>query len=108
MHSMQCETKTFSMQSYFDRFWDAYPRKVAKKVAQQAWLKLKIKEDLFVEIMNAIEKQKKSKQWKKDGGEFIPHPSTWLNQERWTDELQMEESEKPKQVRKVLNLDALK
>jgi len=25
-------------------------------------------------------------QWTKDGGQFIPHPATWLRQERWTDE----------------------
>jgi hypothetical protein len=27
-----------------------------------------------------------SAEWTKDGGQFIPHPATWLNQKRWEDE----------------------
>ena len=34
----------------------------------------------------AIERQKKSNDWKKDNGQFIPLPYTWLNGERWEDE----------------------
>jgi hypothetical protein len=25
-------------------------------------------------------------QWRKDGGQFIPNPATWLNQGRWDDQ----------------------
>ena len=38
-------------------------------------------------MLAAIEKQKQSAQWQDNGGQFIPHPSTWLNQRRWEDEL---------------------
>ena len=38
-------------------------------------------------MLEAIEKHKASSQWQKDGGQFIPHPATWLNQERWEDEI---------------------
>ena len=38
-------------------------------------------------MLKAIEKQKGSEQWTKDNGQYIPHPSTWLNQSRWEDEL---------------------
>jgi hypothetical protein len=37
-------------------------------------------------MVRAIEKQKRSKQWQKDGGSYIPYPATWLNQGRWMDE----------------------
>ena len=37
--------------------------------------------------MSAIEAQKKSPQWTKDGGQFIPHPATWLNGKRWEDQV---------------------
>ena len=37
--------------------------------------------------MTALEAQKKSLQWSKEGGQYIPNPTTWLNQERWEDEL---------------------
>jgi len=28
-----------------------------------------------------------SESWNRDGGRYIPHPSTWLNGRRWEDEL---------------------
>ena len=36
-------------------------------------------------ILGAIEQQKQSDQWKDE--KFIPHPSKWLNQGRWDDEV---------------------
>jgi DNA-binding MarR family transcriptional regulator len=72
---------------YFQRFYAAYPRKVAKAEAEKSWAKLKPSQELVGQIMAAVEIQKQSKQWLKDNGEFIPHPSTWLNKRRWEDEL---------------------
>ncbi len=70
----------------FDDFWKKYPNKVAKKKAYQSWLRISPDEKLSKLIMQGLEKAKKSAQWTKDGGTFIPHPTTWLNQERWNDE----------------------
>jgi hypothetical protein len=39
-------------------------------------------------LLTALDKQKKSTQWKKDNGQFIPHPATWLNGKRWEDQLE--------------------
>ena len=36
--------------------------------------------------MTALDCQCKQPDWKKNGGQFIPHPSTWLNNRRWEDE----------------------
>ena len=36
-------------------------------------------------MIEAVEEQKKSKQW--SDPQYIPHPYTWLNQGRWEDEL---------------------
>ena len=71
----------------FDRFWTAYPRKVAKPDARKKFEKLNPDEALLETMLAAIEKQKRSDQWIRDGGQFIPHPSTWLNQRRWEDEV---------------------
>ena len=71
----------------FDRFWDAYPRHVNKQGAAKAFERAKIDDQIIDEIITAIEKQKKSDQWTKDNGQFIPHPATWLNQRRWEDEI---------------------
>lgn len=78
--------------SLFDRFWKSYPRKVAKENARKAFAKLKPNDELLNAMLSAIEKQKKSEQWTKDGGQFIPHPATWLNQHRWEDEMQTNDS----------------
>lgn len=69
----------------FSKFWKAYPRKRDKAKAQRAFLKIKNIEKVFPVMMQALEKQKASADWQKDGGQFIPYPTTWLNGERWED-----------------------
>lgn len=69
----------------FDAFWSAYPKKVGIKAAIKAWNKAKDRPSID-EIVNAISLQSKYDQWTKDGGQFIPNPSTWLNQGRWADQ----------------------
>lgn len=73
----------------FDKFWQAYPKKVSKKQAQKSWKKINPSLELFEKILKALEMVKQTEQWKKDNGKFIPYPATWLNQERWTDEIKM-------------------
>lgn len=72
----------------FDAFWKAYPKKVAKDAAYKAFAKRKPDEKLLKEILQAVELQKGSEMWTKDGGKYIPNPTTWLNQGRWMDELE--------------------
>ena len=74
-------------ESAFEAFWRAYPRKTAKGEARKAWAKLDPVGGLLDTIMAAVEAQKNSRQWLADGGRFIPHASTWLNQARWEDEV---------------------
>ena len=69
----------------FETFWDAYPKKQARKSAVKAWDKIK-KLD-FNLIMDALKKQKQTTDWNKDNGQFIPLPATWINNERWKDEV---------------------
>jgi len=68
----------------FDAFWSAYPRKKDRKRAQSAFAKVKVP---ISTLLAAIETQKRSPEWQKDGGAYIPHPSTWLNGQRWEDEM---------------------
>lgn len=68
----------------FDEFWAAYPRKKNKEQARKAFNKLKgVK---LQELLDAIERQKHSRDWTKDGGQYIPYPATWLNAGGWQDE----------------------
>ncbi len=71
----------------FEIFWKVYPRKVGKEAAYKAWGKLK---PPIEACLSTLEWQKESRDWLKDGGEYIPHPATWLNQKRWQDEKAVE------------------
>lgn len=76
----------------FDLFWQMYPRKVGKKLCQTIWHR-KIDSNDVDAIYTGLRKMRKSEQWKKDGGKYIPHPSTFLNQERWNDEVGEEDAQ---------------
>lgn len=67
----------------FESFWAAYPRKINKAAARKAFDKAEV--DLGT-LLRAVEDQKRSAQWLRDGGQFIPYPAKWLTQQRWTDE----------------------
>lgn len=71
----------------FDTFWEKYPRKVGKGDARKSFEKISPDSILLDKILAAIENQKNNPQWLKDKGQYIPHPTTWLNQERWLDEV---------------------
>ena len=68
----------------FDKFWMVYPRKVNKGLAMKAWEKAASKAAPAL-IIAAVEAWKVSKDF--PDPDFIPHPSSWLNGERWSDEL---------------------
>ena len=77
--------------SDFETFWRLYPRKVSKVMAYKAWQKL---EPDINQIIKALEWQTQQDQWTQGGGKYIPHPSTYLNQQRYEDE-------PPQEVKKV-------
>ncbi len=72
----------------FDRFWAAYPRKEKKLNAQKAFAKLHVTESELEKMLAAIKVHSKAKGWdKRENWKYIPHPTTWLNQRRWEDEI---------------------
>jgi len=79
----------------FEVFWKAYPRKTGKDAARKAFAKRNPSQELLDKMLAAIEQQKKSEQWQKNRGQFIPLPTTWLNQGRWEDEVGVEVQPEP-------------
>ncbi|EHQ92166.1 DUF4373 domain-containing protein [Desulfosporosinus youngiae] len=79
----------------FARFWDAYPKKKSKGQAEKAFTKLKVDEQFMGVILAAIKRAKKSADWQKENGRFIPYPSTWLNAKGWEDEQPKDPGDKP-------------
>lgn len=78
-------SKDEKKEELFESFWNVYPRKVGKEKCRNWFKSHKPKEDLVQKMIEAVEDQKKSKQW--SDPQYIPHPYTWLNQGRWEDEL---------------------
>ena len=70
----------------FDAFWSEYPKKVGKGAAKKAFEKARKKATLE-SLVTAVRRQKCGSQWTREDGRFIPNPATWLNQERWEDEV---------------------
>ncbi len=70
----------------FDDFWKLYPRKAGRGAAVRAWKSALKKADPDA-ILEALREQLPSiaMQLRTDG-DFRPHPATWLNGERWTDD----------------------
>lgn len=80
----------------FPIFWAAYPRKEGKAPTEKAFDKLKPSMELLETMLSAIKTQSQSDRWRKDGGQYIPMPTTWLNQRRWEDVAQVELLSTPK------------
>jgi hypothetical protein len=75
----------------FNLFWAQYPKKVGKLTAKRSWEKLSL--DNQQKALEAIAEHRKYWAAKGTDWEFIPHASTWLNQERFEDELVIEQKE---------------
>ncbi len=68
----------------FEQFWEAYPVKKGRKPAFEIWNRKKLWA-IIDDIIESIESHKQhDKKWL-DG--YIPNPTTFLNQERWQDEI---------------------
>jgi len=63
----------------FENFWSVYPRKINRAVALKAFEKATRKTEADL-IITAVRGYKFA-----DDEQFIPHPATWINQERWVD-----------------------
>lgn len=72
--------------SHFEQFWKLYPSRGSKGKAKKRWEALcrKNKRPTWKEIKQAVQAQKESEQWQTK--KYIPHASTWINQERWLDD----------------------
>ena len=67
----------------FAEFWQRYPRRIGKAAARKAYAKA-LKVGTHDDIMFGLSQQMPSLASREQ--QYIPHPSTWLNQERWNDD----------------------
>lgn len=81
----EVQEQTDSLPTFLD-FWLLYPRRVAKKDAARAWMKLTPEQQ--IEAVTAMVEWRRI--WQTKDVEYLPHPATWLNGERWEDEVPQE------------------
>ena len=77
--------KSEESEAGFEKFWQVWPksdRKQAKGLCLKAWKKAGA-ERHAADILAHIEACKRSENWSKEGGQFIPAPLVYLNQKRW-------------------------
>ena len=80
--------------SAFERFWSAYPKRFGKAKARRAFHAAADRMPPIDDLLAALARQKASAAWADEGGRFVPAPATWIEDERWTDELPGESPEK--------------
>ena len=79
-----------SLDVEFESFWEGCQKKVAKRAAKKAWMKMRkenrtdLSADELLAKYNALVESDMAERGTK---EFVPHPSTWINQDRWDDEV---------------------
>jgi hypothetical protein len=71
----------------FEEFWLLYPRKKDKKRAKKIWDRINKDHDTDMILKDIRNRLLNDRQWKNE--QFIPHPSTYLNNELWNDEIDL-------------------
>ena len=69
----------------FPEFYEAYPRKAARGQAEKAWAKA-VKTTLPQTIIDGARRYAALCRQKGTEAQYIAHPATWLNGQRWADE----------------------
>ncbi len=68
----------------FDELWKLYPRKLNKKYAKKTFDRLTLEDQK--KALEALPRH--LQEWVGKDLQYIPHLSSWLNAERWTDEFE--------------------
>lgn len=75
----------------FETFWAEYPNKKSGKANTfKSWKKCNGHRPDIDRLISIIRQQKKSTDWMKENGQFIPMATTWLNQRRWDAVMEIE------------------
>ena len=70
----------------FDVFWELYGNKIKRKPCERKWNNLSLKtQEKIIETLPAFKDSITDKK-------YLPHPETYLNGERWNDEIEQQEN----------------
>ena len=71
----------------FLAFWQTYPKKKKKGDAWKAWKQVRKSLPPAEDLLESVRLHIASWDWRKNGGEFIPLPATYLRSQSWEDEM---------------------
>lgn len=97
--------KNIYKKEFFETFWKSYPKKTNKFKTEEWFKKNKPSEELIKLILTKLDKFKDTDEWKKDNGKYIPYPTTWLNQKRWEDEINISTSNVETEEQRIARLE---
>ena len=80
--------KDLKAERLWQSFWSNYPKKTFENEARNTWLALNMDEPAAEKVLQALEIAKRSDQWTKEDGKYIPKAVNWLNKKSWEGELQ--------------------
>lgn len=81
----KCKSLTPEQLTRFERWYSVFPRKVNRAKAEEKWAEIDPDDELTDVMVSKTEEWAASPDWTKDGGQYVPHPATWLHNKRWTD-----------------------
>lgn len=90
----------------FEQFWEAYPKKKSKGDALKAWKQMKKDRPPIDDLLSKIDELMSSKDWQKDGGQWIPYPATWIRAGGWDDETKTSTRQGGKYAREETDYDS--
>lgn len=82
------QTPIFDRKEAFQIFWNEYNKKRSRDKAEKAFNNNCRNQETFNKILKAIPIQRKKLKWDEEK-RYQPFASTWLNQRRWEDELEV-------------------
>lgn len=94
------EAEADLQERYFTEFWNSYPRHVNKLLALIAWHNLPVDTVLYSKILDAVERYKNTRQWQDKS--YIPYPTTFLQDERWEDDIPCDATPQAKKKNDVM------
>lgn len=95
------QTLTPEQMTRFERWYSVFPRKVNRAKAEEKWAEIDPDDDLTDVMVSKTEEWSASPDWTKNGGQYVPHPATWLHNKRWTDGSPSQASDAPGSLRDV-------
>jgi len=70
--------------AHFERFWQVWPNKVKRKKAMATWKRRKLDNRADMIIADVMNRMDADPRWQAG---YIPDPTTYINGDRWEDEI---------------------